>query len=153
MATTIASSFQTLKANLEITSLQQATVATRQRNARDAVARLTVLDSFITGSYKRHTMISPLSEADVDIFVVLNVSYYSANGYGTLLDRVRKVLLETYTETPRISRNGQAVTITFTDFVVDVAPGFYRQGGGHLIPSTTEQRWIPTNPRSTRPSS
>jgi hypothetical protein len=92
-------------------------------------------------------MISPLKTADVDVFVVLDDSYFDTNGYATILDRVRDVLLETYPTTPRISRNGQAVTITFTDFVVDVVPAFDRYGGGYLIPSTTEQRWIATNPR------
>jgi hypothetical protein len=148
MPTTIPASFERLKSNLEISTLQHSTVSTRQQRVREAVARgLTVKDSFVTGSYKRHTMIGPLGEADVDIFVVLDPSYYSANGYGNLLDRVRGVLLETYTKSPRISRNGQAVTITFTDFVVDVVPAFYRKGGGYLIPSTPERRWISTNPK------
>lgn len=148
MATTISASFEAFKVNLEITQLQQSTVSTRQQAVRDAVARrLTVHDSFITGSYKRHTMISPLSQADIDVLVVLDASYYTANGYAALLDRVRKVLLETYTRTPRVSRSGQAVTITFTDFMVDVVPGLYRRGGGYIIPSTTEQCWIPTNPK------
>jgi hypothetical protein len=57
MATTIAASFEGLKQNLEITALQQSTVSTRQQNVRDAVARrLTVNDSFVTGSYSRHTI-------------------------------------------------------------------------------------------------
>ena len=92
-------------------------------------------------------MISPLAKADIDVFVVLDADYYTPDGYATLLDRVRQVLLQTYTKTPRISRNGQAVSITFADFVVDVVPAFYRQGGGYLIPSTTEKRWISTNPK------
>ena len=147
MATTIPASFHGLRTNLEITTLQQATVSTRQQNVRDAVAhRLTVSSSFVTGSYKRHTMIGPLKDADVDIFVLLDPSYYDINGYATLLDRVRRVLLETYSQSPRTSRNGQAVSITFTDFVVDVVPAFHRNGGGYLIPSTTQQRWISTDP-------
>jgi Second Messenger Oligonucleotide or Dinucleotide Synthetase domain len=148
MATTIPSSFQLLRFNLEITTLQQSTVSTRQQNVRDAVARrMTVSSSFETGSYKRHAMIGPLKDADVDVFVVLvDPSYYDVNGYAGLLDRLRRVLLETYSQTPRISRNGQAVSITFTDFVVDVVPAFHRNGGGYLIPSTTQQRWISTDP-------
>lgn len=148
MARTIAASFEAFKSNLEITALQTTTVATRQQNVRDAVARrLTVKDSFVTGSYSRHTMISPLSSADIDVFVVLDPNYYVVDGYAALLDRVRGVLLETYTKSPKISRNGQAVTITFTDFVVDVVPAFYRKGGGYLIPSTIEKQWISTNPK------
>lgn len=148
MATTIAASFERFKSNLEITGLQQSTVSTRQQAVRKAVERrLTVLDSFVTGSYKRHTMIAPLNRADVDIFVVLDPTYYAVGGHAALLDQLRRTLLETYSTTPRISRNGQAVTITFTDFVVDVVPGFNRRGGGYLIPSAPEKRWIETNPK------
>lgn len=148
MATTIAQGFDTLRQNLEITGLQEATVSTRQRNVRDAIAaELTVLDTFLTGSYKRSTMIGPLSSADVDIFGVLHSSYYNANGAAALLDRLKAVLRKTYTRTPEISRSGQAVTITFTDFQVDVVPAFNRQGGGFLIPNARLHQWIATDPR------
>ena len=149
MSTAVPASFQQLRSNLEITALQQSTVSTRQQNVRDAIKQgLTVKESFLTGSYKRHTMISPLKEADVDVFVVLDVSYYNANAPAALLDRVRNVLLKTYPTTPKISKNGQAVTITFTDFVVDVVPAFYRKGGGYLIPHSISGRWISTDPKA-----
>ena len=148
MATTIPSSFQKLKENLEITGLQKSTASTRQENVRNVFnGQMDVLDSFLTGSYIRSTMISPLSEADIDIFVVLDPKYYEAAGQANLLDKVRRVLLKTYTTTPKISRNGQAVTINFTDFIVDVVPAFYRQGGGYLIPNSTKNIWIETNPK------
>lgn len=148
MSTSIAASFARFKSNLEITGLQQSTVSTRQTNVRKAVEkRLTVLDSFVTGSYRRHTMIAPLKDADIDIVVVLDSGYFSTNGYASLLDRVRSALLLTYSSTPKISRNGQAVTITFSDFVVDVVPAFNRKGGGYLIPNSVEKRWVGTNPK------
>lgn len=147
MATTIAASFQKLKENLEITGLQKSTVSTRQGNVRDVVAgEMDVLGSFLTGSYSRSTMIAPLSEADIDIFIVLDPKYYEADGQASLLDKVKRTLLKTYTNTPKISRNGQAVTITFTDFVVDVVPAFNRKGGGYLIPNSVQKVWIATNP-------
>ncbi len=149
MATTVKQGFKILKSNLEITDLQQETVSTRQKNVRKAVgAELTVLDSFLTGSYSRNTMIAPLSEADIDVFVVLDPSYYERNGQASLLDKVKRVLRKTYPETLEISRNGQAVTITFSDFMVDVVPAFYRNGGGYLIPSTYGGGlWIATDPK------
>lgn len=154
MATTIPASFLKLKQNLEITGLQVTTVSTRQKNVREAVEKeLTVLDSFLTGSYSRSTMIAPLAEADIDIFVVLDPKYFSNynngqnGGQAGLLDLVKRALRRTYTKTPDISRNGQAVTIRFTDFVVDVVPGFYRNGGGFLIPNSINQTWIPTDPK------
>ena len=96
MATTIQQSFQKLKENLEITGLQKSTASTRQENVRNAVAEeLDVLDSFLTGSYARSTMIAPLSEADIDIFVVLDPKYYESDGQAGLLDKVKRALLKT----------------------------------------------------------
>lgn len=149
MATTIPGAFTTFKSRLEITDLQTQTVSARQKNVRDAVvAKMTVLDSFLTGSYSRSTMISPLAKADIDIFVVLDPKYFEQSGQAALLDKVKRALRATYPKTPEISRNGQAVTITFTDFKVDVVPSFNRNGGGFLMPSTT----APNGSKPTRSS-
>jgi len=97
-------------------------------------------------------MIGPLKDADIDIFVVLDPKYYhnyngQNGGQGGLLDLVRRTLLKTYKTTPRVSRNGQAVTIQFTDFMVDVVPGFNRQGGGYIIPNSITNTWLETDPK------
>lgn len=148
MPTTIYKSFQKLKNNLEITSLQESIVSNRQKAVRKVVeADFNILNSFLTGSYSRHTMIAPLKKADVDIFMVLDPSYYEENGQPKLLDKVKNTLKKEYPKTPKISRNRQAITITFSDFIVDVIPAFYRRGGGFLIPSTIGNQWISTDPR------
>ncbi len=148
VATTITQSFRKFKTNLEITDLQATTVSTRQRNVREAMEKkMTVLDSFLTGSYARSTMIAPLKDADIDVFIVLGSGYFERDGQAALLDKVKRALRATYTKTPAISRDGQAVTITFTDFQVDVVPGFNRKGGGYLIPNTQGHTWISTNPK------
>jgi hypothetical protein len=154
MATTIPQSFRELKENLEITGLQASTVSTRQQSVRSVMnAGMEVVNSFLTGSYSRNTMIAPLAEADVDIFVVLANKYFhnydngQNGGQAGLLDLVKRTLRRTYTQTPDISRNGQAVTIRFSDFAVDVVPAFNRQGGGYLIPNSRTQSWIATDPK------
>ena len=154
MATTILSAFQKLKESLEITGLQKSVVSTRQNNIRDVVEKdLAVLDSFLTGSYSRSTMIAPLKEADIDIFIVLDSKYFyhydngQNGGQAGLLDLLKRTLRKTYTRTPDISRNGQAVTIRFEDFMVDVVPGFNRKGGGYWIPNSITQSWISTDPK------
>lgn len=147
MARTVAQGFDGLCSRLEITDLQASTVSTRQQNVRDAVKKeLVVLDDFLTGSYMRNTMIAPLSDADIDIFFVLSSEYYKADGQQYILDKVRDVLKKTYT-TPQVSRNGQAVTIFFTDFEVDIVPAFNRQGGGYIIADSVLKRWISTDPK------
>lgn len=148
MPITITSGFNTIKSNLEITSLQKITVSTRQTNIREAVSDgFIVLDSFLVGSYIRSTMISPLKESDVDILVIIDASYFDKYSATSLLDRLRTILKMTYPTTPKISRNGQAVTITFTDFKVDVVPSFNRKGGGYLIPDGINNIWISTDPK------
>jgi hypothetical protein len=145
-ANTIASAFEQFKGRLEITDLQQSTVSTRQQNVREAVEKeLEVLTSFLIGGYPRHTLIAPLSEADIDIFMVLDAGYFVSDEQANLLDRVKRVLQRTY-KTPKISRNGQAVTITFNDFLVDVVPAFTRKGGGYLIANSISETWVSTDP-------
>lgn len=148
MATTIFDAFNQFRSNLEITSLQESTTSTRQQNVREAVeAGFVVQESFLAGSYRRHTMIAPLSAADIDVFVVLDPKYYAPSGQGALLASLMATLKTRYPKTPKIKPAGQAVTITFTDFEVDVVPGFRRKGGGFLIPDASMNRWIATDPK------
>jgi hypothetical protein len=88
-----------------------------------------------------------LKECDIDIFMVINSKYYAQNKPASLLDKLRTTLKRTYPSTPQIGRNGQAVTIRFTDFHVDVVPCFKKQGGGFIIPNSISQKWISTDPK------
>jgi Second Messenger Oligonucleotide or Dinucleotide Synthetase domain len=154
MATTILQGFNLFRSNLEITNLQQTTVSGRQATVRSVLASgLDLKDSFLAGSYSRHTLIAPLKEADIDVFVVLDPKYYynynnQNGGQAGLLDLVKRVLRKSYPRTPDISRSGQAVTIRFDDFMVDVVPAFVRDGGGYLIPNSMSQTWINTDPKA-----
>src|SRR6202158_6208389 len=99
---------------------------------------MTVTSDFLTGSYSRSTMVAPLKEADIDIFFVLDTKYFhhynnQNGGPAGLRGFSQRTPLKTSSRRPGISRNGQAVTIRFDDFVVDVVLGFHRQGGGYLI--------------------
>jgi hypothetical protein len=153
MAISIPASFEGLKSNLEITMPQGTTISTRQQAVRSCISNaMTVVDDFLTGSYARSTMIAPLKEADIDIFITLDPKYYyhyngQNGGPAGLLDYAKRTLLKTYSTTPDISRNGQAVTIRFTDFVVDVVIGFNRTGGGYLIANSVDNRWLETDPK------
>jgi Second Messenger Oligonucleotide or Dinucleotide Synthetase domain len=145
--------FARLRANLELTGLQEKTVAARQAGVRAAVERqLTVADSFLTGSYRRQTLIRPISRADVDIVVVLDREY-RRRGPRAVLELVKRALLSEYTNHTKMSRNGQAVTIDFSDFMVDVVPAFARpwwttwDEESWEICDSGSDRWIATNPK------
>src|SRR5215212_5223395 len=111
MASTVLESFRQFASNLTLTGLQESTVSTRQTTVRAAVeSDLSVLDSFLTGSYRRHTLIPPLKDADVDVVAVLDAKYFHNyndrnGGPAGLLDLVKRTLRRTYTQTPDISRN------------------------------------------------
>jgi hypothetical protein len=148
MAKTIAQGFDLLKKNLEITELQEKTISDRQVAIRKAIAaEFEVLDSFLMGSYARSTMIAPLKDADVDIFFVLDAKYYAQYGPQALLAQVSRILTKYYSRVTDINPDGQAVTVTFADFKIDVVPGFYRKGGGYLIPDAKRGVWIHTDPK------
>ncbi|MBN1171300.1 MAG: hypothetical protein JXA67_03920 [Micromonosporaceae bacterium] len=151
MTTTVSDAFNRFRANLELTGLQESTVAERQSSVRAAVAReLPVIDDFLTGSYRRHTLIAPLSRADVDLVAVLDRSL-RRRGPRAVLDATRRVLLKSYPNS-EVSRNGQAITIRFSDFVVDLVPAFvvpwWDLGGeGWDICDSGSDTWLRTNPR------
>ena len=124
---------------------------TPRRACGRAVARqLPVVHAFLTGSYRRQTLIGPLKRADVDIVVVLDRDC-KQRGPRAVLELVKKALLVEYPKTPEISRNGQAVTITFSDFIIDVVPAFVRPwwtwDDGWDICDSGSDRWIATNPK------
>ena len=107
MATTIPQAFQQLRSNLEITGLQSSTVSTRQTNVREVIqAGMDVLDTFLTGSYARSTMIAPLKEADIDMLRRTRCCICSIAAIEQIadkpgfLDLVKHTLLGTYTRTP-----------------------------------------------------
>lgn len=145
---TVTAAFEEFRGNLEITGLQESVVAVRQERARAAIARrLTVRDSFLTGSYRRHTLIAPMRDADVDIIVVLDRSY-RRRGPRAALDLVKATLREQYPSS-KISRNGQAVTISFSDFTVDVVPAFATWWDSDVLDicNSGDDTWIRTAPR------
>jgi tRNA nucleotidyltransferase (CCA-adding enzyme) len=109
-----------------------------------------VIEAFLTGSYRRHTLIAPLSMADVDVVVVL-VRSLRRCGLRVVLDTARRVLLKSYPNS-KVSRNGQAVTIRLRDFVVDLVPAFVvpwwdLDGQGLDICDSGSDTWLRTDPR------
>jgi len=155
LAKTVVDGFRELRSRLEITGPQSDIVSKRHQGVREVLcgSDLPVLDDgdFLTGSYIRDTMIAPLKDADIDIFFVLDRSYYYKYDQASLLDKVKSTLKKAYPNTTDIGRDGQAVTISFSDFKVDVVPAFHRMFSfffpGFLIPDTLTKEWVLTDPK------
>jgi predicted nucleotidyltransferase len=145
MAHTVRQGFEGLKSKLEITSIQGTTVSERQQRIRSIIrSNYDVCDDFLAGSYQRNTLIAPLKDADVDIFIVLD-DRYSTLSPTYLLDKLKSSLIPYYPSSI-VRRNGQAVTITFNDFCIDVVPAFCR-GIAYFIPNSYLSNWILTDPK------
>jgi hypothetical protein len=149
MSTAMEQAFQAFKSNLEITGLAADTVSERQRHVRKSIAKdFIVLDAFPSGSYRRKTMIAPLDEAAIEFCLVLDSRYYcrDQNGPMTLLERIKETLQKHCNAATAINSNGQAATLAFPDFDVDVVPAVPFQGSSYLIPDARRQRWVSTDP-------
>jgi hypothetical protein len=90
----------------------------------------------LIGSWGKQTRRRPTS--DVDILFLLPAAVYhrfqerSGNRQSQLLQEVRDVVAETYSQT-RIRGDGQVVVVPFNTIPVEVSPGFRCQDGGIIV--------------------
>lgn len=151
MAKTVSSAFRTFYERIGLTDLQREDAQTKVRGVRECLHRSWELNTaFLTGSYRRGTMISP--PKDIDLMVILDVEahggdYYEADdGDEALLERIHRHLKADYPMTP-IRKDRPAVNLDFTTVGFDVVPGFRRPSGGFRIPHPLRVGWLSTNPK------
>ena len=156
MATTVLTAFSLFKTRLEATAIQTITASQRhqavRRHLNDAFA---VDHSLLIGSYIRDTACRPLK--DIDLMVILNkaqyeITYRRRQGPYALLTDVKRALATAYPKT-RIRIDGQAVTMRFSEFTLDVVPAFAIRDveeGDLVLPDSPGNSWIRTNPKKHR---
>lgn len=153
MATTVGQAFRQFSTNVEIGNRQIGLVSARRKNVVAALrSQLSLLQdepSKLIGSYDRHTLTRYLSEADVDVMVVLhygnNDAWYSPTGTVKALDRFKAILDAAYPTTYK-RRDRNCIRMQFSEFKLDVVPAFRWQGGYYKIPDSVRQQWVSTNP-------
>lgn len=105
---------------------------------------------YIVGSVGRNTAISNISDYDI-IFELPHETYlkfnsYSNNGQSYLLQEVKKVIKETYPSTD-IKGDGQVIVVQFTDYKIEVVPGFKEDDNRFKYPDSNDGgRWKYTDP-------
>lgn len=107
---------------------------------------------YIVGSVGRGTSIKGASDLDLlfdlpsDIYKKYDNYGENSNGQSALLQEVKNVLLERYPKT-QISGDGQVVVIAFTNYTVELVPGFKQNDGSFKYPDTHDGgSWKITNP-------
>lgn len=94
---------------------------------------------YIVGSVGRETAIKGVSDLDI-IFDLPNEIFkkfdaYEGNGQSALLQEVKKILQERYSNTD-ISGDGQVVVISFSKYTVELVPGFKQSDDKFKYPDT-----------------
>jgi hypothetical protein len=153
MATTIIQSFKEYASNLEITDRQTSLVSQRRQNVVDALGKELILypgtPSRLIGSYDRSTLIRYLSEGDVDVMVVLHYSenkdWDNPEGTIKVLDKFKSILDDAYPKTEK-RRDQNCISMTFSQFRLDIVPAFKWNDGSYRIPDSIRKKWLPTDP-------
>jgi Second Messenger Oligonucleotide or Dinucleotide Synthetase domain len=134
--------FDRILENLAITNAQLENGETKQRGVRACLNRVywdsssEVDNSFLIGSWGKHTRVRP--SRDIDILFLLPPSVYhrfelrSGNRQSQLLQEVKGVLAQTYSQTT-MRADGQVIVIPFNTIPIEIAPGFRCQDGSIII--------------------
>lgn len=115
------------------------------QRAFPAGSSMPLLRTQLIGSAAKGTIRAPLKDIDVlAVFSNENNKYQSFNNAQEFLYEIRNALAGKKIQT--IGSRGQAVRLFYTDNLhVDIAPVFYLNDGGYLLPGGSGQ-WITTNP-------
>lgn len=128
--------FDQLRQNIELTQNQMDRIKTSHSSLRAAIENLSYVEStFLTGSYKKSTMIRPPN--DVDIFVVLKADQASLQPQ-TVLDKLKKDIsaLPMYSKST-IRQDRPCVVVDLTHCKFELTPALKPQNkifGGYQIP-------------------
>jgi hypothetical protein len=152
---TVSEAFAYFKSELELPDRKACQAAAAQQDIRAQVAKyLDVPDSFLTGSYARHTKISPLN--DIDVFLIRNKSRVglSSDGSGvtapTALDQVAAAVRNAYGSRARITLQHRSVNVEVQGlpFGFDLIPAWLRHPDGFWIPNSSTGGWLPSDPNA-----
>lgn len=150
---TVSEAFETFKTELELPDRKQKEAADAQKEMRERVSiYLPIENSFLTGSYARHTKIDPLN--DIDVFLVRNKNRtgLSSDGSGIFpgvaLDQVSDAVARAYPRGATIKKQNRSVNVQLTglSFGFDLTPAWLRNPDGFWIPDTGSGGWIPSDP-------
>jgi hypothetical protein len=149
---TVTEAFTIFKSELELPERKQDQAASAQKEIRLEVAKqIYIHDSFLSGSYARHTKIDPLK--DIDVILIHNQyrTQLATGGNGifpsqaieTLAGAVRQAYPSATLEKQSRSVN---VKLPQHSFSFDLVPAWLRDPDGYWIPDTDTGGWLPTDP-------
>jgi hypothetical protein len=151
---TVSEAFLELKSQLELPASHSQRASSAQQELRTRLSStLSIQDSFLTGSYARHTKVHPLN--DIDVLIVRNsvrVGLSSSGGTNPsqALEEVAQAARLAFPKGATVKKQSRSVNLSFVglDFGFDLIPGWLRDPDGYWIPDFETGVWIPTNPQA-----
>jgi len=137
------------RSKIEPTVREVSAISASQSKMREILknsTEISVVESFLTGSYARQTMIRPLK--DVDFLVQMNYGAHKNDNSLQLLNRVRRVLSKAYPSTP-ITITLPCIKVQFNYCHFEIVPAFAIKGNEDLfeIPANVGIGWQQTYPK------
>jgi hypothetical protein len=146
--------FNRFLSNLKITDWQREDGEKKQAGVRACLNRhywgysSETANSFLIGSWGKHTRVRP--SRDIDVLFLLPPQVYwrfqsrQWNKQSQLLQEVKDVLIQTYSQTS-MRADGQVVVIPFNSILLEVAVGFRCEGGSIIVCDTNNQGFYKTS--------
>lgn len=143
--------FERFLHNIEPSSTTKKYISSIQSNLREYLENYStyknkLIDTFLTGSYAKHTSIRPTKfdgKTDVDIVVVTN--YTESDDSKEVLDELYKVCKEKYL---KVTKQSRSIGIEMQGIEVDVVPMIEDNlSGMYKIGNKKDGTWKKTNPK------
>ncbi|MFA5778779.1 MAG: hypothetical protein WC947_01420 [Elusimicrobiota bacterium] len=141
--------FEKFRSKIEPTEKEKISISASHNKMREILensTEISVVESFLTGSYVRQTMIRPLK--DVDFFVQMHYGTHKNDNSIQLLSKVRRVLSKAYPLTPIII-TPPCIKVQFSYCHFEIVPAFAIEGNEDLfqIPANKVIGWQQTYPK------
>jgi Adenylyl/Guanylyl and SMODS C-terminal sensor domain/Second Messenger Oligonucleotide or Dinucleotide Synthetase domain len=134
-----------------VAAVSEAHRVLREHLISDASLAYPVDDSFLAGSYARHTATAPIK--DVDIILALQRKEVSQDGRtpepGVVLQDLKKAIDQFYDDVSLVTqRRSIRVNLVDDDIMMDVVPSIAPTGKDQLlyVPDRDQALWLPSNP-------
>ena len=143
---TIDEGLRALDSLLVITVLDRSRVSARQAELEKIMIEgFDALATTMPGAFARNTLIQPLEDNVIDLFVQLPPELGQRSTPLGLMSRLEDLLMQHYPEAA-ITEDGQAVLVRYPDISFRVVPCFYQDQKGYVIADIKKGKWRKTNP-------
>lgn len=141
--TGLAAKFEQFRQNIELTKNQRDRIVNSHTHLRQNNLRTLsyIDDAFLTGSYKRHTMIKPPN--DVDLFVVINHSHHEITP-NAVLKKLKRDLSDFYPNSV-VRQDKPCIVLDFNHCAFELTPAIKINqylGFSYYIPSQGGNTWM-----------